>query len=391
VVLLLIKQYDLKASDSAKYGFYLAKHEATDYPAELFKDWYKDPCYLKMLVKKVLFYIGGMALGDYVMLNPTLTAFRNAFPSAEFSIVGCPSKVVQMLAQEAGVMDRLFWSKIKKHRPWLYKKYKELWDYGKVLGGIDLLVDTQRQFLPSLVLSLCFDYKYRIGYSSKCFFSDWKFEEPNRPKVHDTYQSLMLARRLGIKPLSPLHSIKIPEWVEGEVEALFRNIDSNKMIAMFPLVSFNDPCRQWPVNYWKKLTELLSDEGYEVILFGDPERIDILQEIKGKNRARVFWNLLNERQREYEIFFCIATLRKASCVIGLESGGSHLAAACGARTLTLAPATRLGRYAPLGNDSWVIYSNLLESKEELTTSERVEIINSLTPEVVLNAVGKIVS
>lgn len=131
-----------------------------------------------------------------------------------------------------------------------------------------MLVDTQRQFLPSLVLSLCFDYKYRIGYSSKCFFSDWKFEEPNRPKVHDTYQSLMLARRLGIRPLSPLHSIKIPEWVEGEVEALFRNIDSNKMIAMFPLVSFNDPCRQWPVNYWMRLTELLSNEGYEVILLG---------------------------------------------------------------------------------------------------------------------------
>ena len=123
---MLIKQYDLKASDSTKYDFCLARHEATDYPAELFEGWYKDPPYQKMSVKKVLFYIGEMALGDYVMLNPTLAAFRNAFPDAEFSIVGCPSKVVQMLAQESGVMDRLLWSKIKKHRPWLYKKYKKL-------------------------------------------------------------------------------------------------------------------------------------------------------------------------------------------------------------------------------------------------------------------------
>jgi len=322
------------------------------------------------------------------MFNPTLASFREAFPEATFSIVGCPSKAVQMLAQEAGLMDKLLWSKIKKHRPWMYRKYKELWEYGKEEGTIDLLVDTQRQFLPSLVLSICFEYEKRIGYSCKCFFSDWKFEEPNRKGVHDTYQSLMLARRLGIRPIPTIHSIRVPEWVDEQVSRHLTNINSRKIIAMFPLVSFDDPCRQWPLEYWAQLIDLLHDRGYEVVLLGDPGRIDILRSI-GRGDTKIFWDILSEEEREYEIFFCAALLKKVGCVVGLESGGSHLAAACGANTLALAPATRLGRYAPFGDRSWVIFSDRLELDEELAEEDRISIIKTLTPGVVYSAIEEI--
>lgn len=383
---MLIKVDELNTERGER--FFLARHKASDYPSQLFDDWYKDPPYKKLSVKKVLFYIGGMALGDYVMFNPTLASFREAFPEAAFSIVGCPSKAVQMLAQEAGLIDKLLWSRIRKHRPWAYKKYKELWNYGRAEGTIDLLVDTQRQFLPSLILSICFEYRNRIGYSSKCFFSDWKFDEPNRKNVHDTYQSLMLARRLGIRPIPTMHSIRIPEWVEERISRLLNNISSSKIIAMFPLVSCDDPCRQWPLEYWAQLIGLLREKGYELVLLGDPGRIDVLRSM-GRGNVRIFWDILSEEEREYEIFFCAALLKQVACVVGLESGGSHLAAACGANTLTLAPATRLGRYAPFGERSWVIFSDRLELEEEMTEEDRVSIIKSLTPRVVCSAIEEI--
>jgi ADP-heptose:LPS heptosyltransferase len=61
---------------------------------------------------------------------------------------------------------------------------------------------------------------------------------------------------------------------------------------------------------------------------------------------------------EDELFLCMALLRRVSAAVSNDSGGAHLAAALGTRTLAIAPMTRLARYAPFGERAWAVQTDL---------------------------------
>ena len=241
-MLMTVKEWPTSVSGH-DFTIRLFKIEPNDYPEELYSPWYEDPLYKTLDVKRILVYVGGGGIGDIVMINPFFNTLRQAWPESHITWIGGFTNFVKCLLQDNGLIDDVLYSVVRKHRPSAFPEYTKWWREGRRIGEVDLFIDTQRQFVPSLLFSLCFKYRHRIGYSSKCFFSDWKFEEPDRHMVHDSFQTLILARRLGIKPPDPLHRIVIPGNFEQIAGDLWERYGFGEAVAMFPYSA--RPVKDW--------------------------------------------------------------------------------------------------------------------------------------------------
>ena len=112
--------------------------------------------------------------------------------------------------------------------------------------------------MPSLVLSFVFRYRRRLGYSCKGIFSTWRFPEPGRESVHDSYQSLMLARRLGIPPADPFHRFVVPPRIEELSERLVTSRGWGEAVALFPLTAKLEASKCMPRRFYADVAKMIA-------------------------------------------------------------------------------------------------------------------------------------
>ncbi len=335
----------------------LCRAYPNDYPKELYAPWYEDPLYKSLNVKRILVYVGGGGLGDIVMINPFFNALKLAWPESHITWIGEFSNPIKCLLKDSGLIDDVLYTVVRKHRPSAFPEYVKWWWEGRRIGEVDLFIDTQRQFVPSLLFSLCFKYKHRIGYSSKCFFSDWKFKEPDRHEVHDTFQTLVMARRLGITAPRPLHRICIPERIEEIANDLWENYRFGEAIAMFPLSS--NPIKDWGKDRYVSLGRMLLDNCFKVLLFGGPNQMKELQTMAASMGSGAYVPyLLSGLSFDDELYLCMALLKRSALAISGDSGGVHLSAALGTKTLVISLLSRINKFMPLGERVWSIYPDI---------------------------------
>ncbi len=328
-----------------------------DYPEELYSPWYEDPIYKTLDVKRILVYVGGGGMGDIVMINPFFNALRSAWPESQITWIGGFSNPIKCLLKDSGLIDDVLYTVVRKHRPSAFPEYVKWWREGRRIGKVDLFVDTQRQFVPSLLFSLCFKYKHRIGYSSKCFFSDWKFKEPNRHEVHDTFQTLVMARRLGIKPPKPLHRICIPEKIDEIAQNLWENYRFGEAISMFPYSS--KLIKNWGEDNYTALGHMLLEKGFKVLLFGGPSQFESLKNMASSMGDGAYIPYpLSDLSLDDEMYLCMALLKRSALTVSGDSGGAHLSAALGTRTLVISLLSRVNKFMPLGERVWSIYPEI---------------------------------
>jgi len=342
------------ASVSGKdFEVVLYRARSDDYPKELYEPWYKDPLYRHLDVKSILVYVGGAGMGDIVMINPLFNALKKAWPESRITWIGEYKNSVRCLMEESGLIDDIFCTHVRKHRPSAFPEYAKWWREGRRMGEADLFIDTQRQFVPSLLFSLCFKYKHRIGYSSKCFFSDWKFKEPDRHKVHDTFQSLLMIRRLGIPLPEPLHCLIVPERFETIAQSMWDQYNFGRAVAIFPFSS--GPVKDWGRGNYVALGRFFLERGFKVLLFGGPDKMQDLGDMACEigNGAYVPY-LLSGLPIEDELYLCMALLKRSALSLSGDSGGAHLSAALGTNTLVISLLSRVGKFMPLGERVWIL-------------------------------------
>lgn len=355
-MLMTLKEWPTSVSGH-DFTIRLFKIKPNDYPEELYSPWYEDPLYKALDVKKILVYVGGGGIGDIVMINPFFNTLRQVWPESHITWIGGFTNSVKCLLQDNGLIDDVLYTVVRKHRPSAIPEYIKWYKEGRRMGEADLFIDTQRQFVPSLLLSLCFKYRHRIGYSSKCFFSDWKFEEPDRHKVHDSFQTLILARRLGIKPPDPLHRIVIPGNFEQIAGDLWDRYGFGEAIAMFPYSA--RPVKDWDSEYFVFLGRMLLKEGFRVLLFGGPrefEKLRNLADLMGKGAYVPY--LLTDLSIDQEMYLSMALLKRAALTLSVDSGGAHLSAALGTKTLVISLLSRVNKFMPVGRQVWSIYPGI---------------------------------
>ena len=333
-----------------------------DYPEERCLRWNSENAVGSLKeCRNIVVYIGSLKLGDYIMLNPTLNTLRAAFPSANITLMANPVPPVRTMLAGDGLVDSVFRVKGMKHRPWSLAEYLR-WgrELKAALGRIDLLVDTERIFLPSLALRGVLHPKHTIGYCADSLFSDWKIDESGRAGVHDTFQTAVLLRRLGIPLAFPLHRLPIPPLVKEKVDLFFSEREMDRTIAIFPFTADSGDLKRWPADCFVELSGLLVDEGYSVVLMGSPQEMDGLERIRSKIGKGAFLSdcRLFGLSEDDSIYVSMACLKNCELSFSCMSGGGHLAAALGVRTLVFAPFERLDKFAPIGPNVWSLFCDI---------------------------------
>jgi ADP-heptose:LPS heptosyltransferase len=187
------------------------------------------------------------------------------------------------------------------------------------------------------------------------------FETPGQNR-HDAYDATAhhrgdvpeienyraLIRLLGVDSTTEPHLEPLPAMPEVTTEPYV-------VLHMWP-GGFRSELREWPAERWRELIAALTAEGLTVLLTGGPtdvQRADAFLASCGPPSEQVI--SIVGRCRLPEL---VGVLGGARCVVSVNTGVMHMAAAVGARTIALNGPTSSLRWGPIGPDVTNLHSEL---------------------------------
>lgn len=336
------------------YEFYKIR----DYDSSVYTKFYQNRAYPKLReeVKDILVYSVSPGLGDLVISTSFFKTLKSAFPEAKLWFLGKIHSRLKTLFEAIpdidGYLPYSITHGIKGAADYchLRKAYKN--------RRFDLLIDTQRQFIPSLVVSRIIWARYKIGYSSWCFFSDWKFSEPNRDNVHIIAQLMLLLRVLGIEECSFEPEIEVIGKYSTEAKSYLEDCKAGEsLIGIIPGAANRSKC--WPANFFAEVGDRLSDRyNSRIVLFGGEDEKDILSNVAELMRTNPLAPILDSHLFLDDLMYSAALMKRCSFIIGNDCGGVHLATTVGVPVIVVYGPTQPTKFGPLGNRNVVINHRL---------------------------------
>ena len=358
-------------------------YKITDYPEENFSPFYQRRDYLKLQkkVKKILVLVGKPGLGDLIISIPFFRTLRKSFPEAKISYLGKIAPFLKNLLSLLPIDEELYFDPERKlNFSSLPKRFHS--------ANFNLLIDTQRYAIPSLLFALI-PARYRVSYSTKGLFSHWKFAEPDRKNVHDLCQSLALLRALGVKECSFSPRISLPEkYLRFAREYLKKFPAAQGYFALIPGAGQTFKC--WMPERFAAIGDKLAKKGYRIILIGDKKDGEILKSVREKMREDAIIPLTEEEIFGREPLYSAGLLKLCQGAIGNDCGGIHLASLVGTPVVAIYGPTSPVKSGPLGENNVVLYKNYSCSpcKKRYCPFNR-KCLSDISEEEVEDAVAKI--
>ena len=119
---------------------------------------------------------------------------------------------------------------------------------------------------------------------------------------------------------------------------------------------FRSELREWPAESWRSLADRFTKDGFTIVLTGGPadvERTDAFIESSGDLAKH-----LKSVAGRYRLNELVDLIGSASCVVSVNTGLMHLAAAAGVPTVGLNGPTSAKRWGPIGPNAVCIDSDL---------------------------------
>lgn len=354
-----------------------------DYSEESLKN-IKGPLIYPGKIRRIFVFVGRPGLGDLILSIPLFkTLLKNLPDIKEIVYIGeiPPSlKNIFSLIPKTQLFYLPEYKKLKKSM----KYWIRLWKTG-IFKNIDLAIDTQRIF----VFSLFFRFlraKYHVGYGSKRIFSDWKFKEKNRKNVHDAYQTLILLKAIGIKNIDINSCLDIPDkFLKPAYDYIKENnLAGKNLVAFFPGAGIKFKC--WSSENFKKLGEMLANENYKVLLFGNSNEIKLLQETR---EPSFFIPGLDQPLFFSEPLYTAGLLKYCRFSVCNDCGGAHLSSFSGIPVVAVFGPTSPVKFAPLGEKNIIFYKELSCSPCSMKFCSLNKKCLDITPEEVFQAIKEL--
>lgn len=307
--------------------------------------------------KKVLF-IATRQIGDVLVTTPLISKARELWPDAEFHFLGYRGKL-DMLKGNPDIAEIIETS----DRPG-FAEYLSL--FNRLFQRYDLAIVTQpsdRAYLYGLVAAL-----RRVGVLG------------GHPQGKDNKKNSKTEKQNAWKKFISMHNVTVDYFAQHVIveklrllEVFFRNPNDlfKEAISVTPPIGepltpliakqLNQPYavlhpgpltayKRWPLAYWQKLIEWLTQEGMQVVLSASPAKQDlqlnhdILSLLDESTRKQVI-----DTAGKLSIPQAGTLLRGAALYIGVDTSITHLAAACNTPTITLFGATPPTNFGPWPN------------------------------------------
>jgi heptosyltransferase-2/heptosyltransferase-3 len=327
-------------------------------------------------------YIKPDHLGDVLLATPALAALREAMPETRIvALVGpwsaivlrrntsvdgvltCPFPGFERPVKDNGLRQALVYrlSSIVYRLLAMVRPYWLLLRYALLLraGRYDAAVIGRDDHWWGAALALLAGIPCRVGFAvPECrpFLTD---ALPWNPRAHVTAQGLELVESVVHSPWSVVEDIELQTTDDGQRTTRFepavedigwadvwlrsQNIAAgSRLIVVHP--GTGGRAKLWFPERWAAVADALADGGARVVLTGGPGEQALVEAVAARMRKRP-----PTLAGQTTLGQLAALLRRASLVLGVDSGPLHVAVAEGVPTMHLYGPGDEGRFGPWGD------------------------------------------
>jgi ADP-heptose:LPS heptosyltransferase len=283
---------------------------------------------------EILVYSGLELLGDGVMKLPFVGALRHAWPEARITWLAGKGKTVYsttLAPLVAGAIDEIL------EDAGIGSRTSELWRRRPLPGRrFDLVIDTQRRVLTSLILR-------RIR--TRCFISGaadflLSSRRPPRPIVKPESmvgQLMTLVALASGRPAQPAFDVALPrEWTAAAAALL---PDGAIHVGIAP--GAGGAAKRWPLDRFVALARLQLERGRVPVFLLGPAEGELLAGLREAVPQAQF-----PLQTDASPLLTMALAQRLAAAVANDSGTGHLLTAAGCAMVSLFGPTRPQKFAP---------------------------------------------
>lgn len=293
------------------------------------------------------------AIGDSILTLPFIRKFNTSYKDINITVIcGNNNHVVYKNVLERGYIDKIInveFGRLIYDWPYLFRKIKEIGE-----SNFDVCIDFDSWYRISALISLLVKAEYKIGFQKKGQYKHYLFDqfEVHRKKFHEFENYNRLTKSL-------IGNVqKFPDYPVSDEDSIFFKdfISANniqKYVVLHPWASgYKNTLKELDTDSLVYIGNQLTSKGYNIILTGakaDAEKSESLSTLIEDSLSIAGKTTLNETA----VF-----LKKAQCVITVNTGILHLAAAMDGRIVSINGPTDIARWGPLSENAINIKSTL---------------------------------
>ncbi len=278
-------------------------------------------------------------LGDYVVAEPALAALREAYPDAELTLLGA-AHTRPLVEDRPGPVDRFVPVPLTPgvrvgDAPDAPEEELEAWCSEQREHGYDLAVQLHGGGRNSNRLLLRLGARTTAGTRTPDapLLDRWT---PYTPYQHDTLRWLEVVRTVGARTTRVEPRVAVTEADLADSRAVLAPGDA-PLVVVHP--GATDGRRCYPEEGLGEVAAALARRGARVVVVGGPGDADRVAAVSAGRFETVVGGL--------SLGGLVGTLRRASLVLGNDSGPRHLAGAVGTPTVAVFTYANLADVAPL--------------------------------------------
>lgn len=322
------------------------------------------------------------AIGDVVRVLPALHALRDLYPTAQIDWVVEPKSAAVVEGHPA--LDQVI----------LFERTEGLLDAAKAFQETMRQIKAQRYdlvldfhgILKSGLIMRASGAKRRVAFAPprsqemSHLFSNERVDLPSQ-RMNRIEENLALVRAIGAK----LHSldvvIDVPPDAEDDVDEYLEDVfhaDKRLVLVHAPV---ERPEKQWPLEYFAKLCDMLSADGrFDVLLTWGPGQIGVAQEVAALSKRKP---LVAPETPDLKHFAALAS--RAGLFFGGDTGPMHIASAMGTPVVVVFGGTDPAKHAPLRQPSEVLYAGPEPFPKDVSLTEAQTYLRGVSPEQAYDA------
>ena len=278
-------------------------------------------------------------IGDMILLTGVARDVAAAYPDATvFLIAGRDNAEVARLVEGVEVVTVPIDEPLETIR-----RLREL--------ELDVLLDFGQWARVEAICSFLSGARFTVGFETPGQRRHYCYDSAVRHSgdVHELENYRRLAERLGVESRS------VPKLGDPRSNGRPPAAQPFVVFHLWP-GGYRSELKEWPLESWRELAARLVDRGYSIVLTGaaaDAERTERFVRLCGDLEGHV-----ENAAGRYAFPELVELLRRASCVVSVNTGVMHLAAASGAPTVSLNGPTSEARWGPVGERARSVNADL---------------------------------
>jgi lipopolysaccharide heptosyltransferase I len=329
------------------------------------------------------------AIGDVVRVLPALECLREAHPHAQIDWV-VEAKAAGVLSEHPSLDQVLVFERGAGARENL-RRFRQLMKQVRA-NRYDIVLDFHG-ILKSGLLMAASRAEERYGFARpRAQELSWLFAKKrtalSSQRLNRIEENLLLCENVAPRLQSLEAHISVPPEVEDDVEAFYeRAFDGGKRIVVLH-VPVDRPEKQWPLEYFAVLGDLLDADGrFNVLLAWGPGQFEAVSQVARSARRN-----LQVAPETVTLKHYAWMVHQADLFVGGDTGPMHIASAMGVPVVALFGGTDPLKHGPYREPSRCLYADgPPEAWRPADVVEAQARLRRLTPEMVYDACVKLLA